>query len=220
MWTKHERQSAFDRALVSDTEYVLPVRFDDTEIPALRVGTGYLDLRDRTPRELAEMIAKKVGAAVAAPSAGWEYQLFSDTVAMNLRKLKDKQLNHEMGYAVPRCGDHGHRRARLLHDAHPHVRRHRQRHRGPALARQAAVGVRPGGTTWRQREDPAPGQRVRESYENLLDWAAACAAPRRRTVSPRSTRSPRSWPTSRSSRSRSSWSSSRPPPNAVPATCS
>jgi TIR domain len=101
MWTKHERQSAFDRAMVSDTEYVLPVRFDNTEIPALRVGTGYLDISNRTPRELAEMIAKKVGAAVAAPSAGWEYQLFSDTVAMNLLKLKAKRLDHEMEYAAP-----------------------------------------------------------------------------------------------------------------------
>ncbi|RAS60203.1 TIR domain-containing protein [Lentzea atacamensis] len=99
MWTKHERQAAFDRALVSDIEYVLPARFDDTEIPALRVGTGYIDLRNRTPRELAEMIAEKVGTAISAPAAGWEYQLFSDTVTMNLRKLKDKQLSHEMGFA-------------------------------------------------------------------------------------------------------------------------
>jgi hypothetical protein len=99
MWTKHERQAAFDRAMVSDTEYVLPARFDDTEIPALRVGTGYIDLRHRTPRELAVMIAAKVGTEVGAPQAGWEYQLFSDTVALNLRKLKDKQLSHEMGFS-------------------------------------------------------------------------------------------------------------------------
>ena len=99
MWTKHERRAAFDRALVSETEYVLPVRFDQTEIPALRVGTGYLDLTNRTPRELAVMIAEKVGAEVGPPPAGWEYQLFSDTVALHLRKLKDKQLSHEMGFA-------------------------------------------------------------------------------------------------------------------------
>ncbi|SFR15266.1 TIR domain-containing protein [Lentzea waywayandensis] len=103
MWTKHERQSAFDRALVSDTEYVLPVRFDDTEIPALRVGTGYLDIRNRTPRELAEMIAKKVGAAVSStPKAGWEYQLFADTVGLHMRNLKDKRISHEMGSVKPK----------------------------------------------------------------------------------------------------------------------
>ncbi|MFI6101945.1 toll/interleukin-1 receptor domain-containing protein [Lentzea sp. NPDC051213] len=99
MWTKHERQSAFDRAMVSDTEYVLPARFDDTQLPALRVGTGFIDLRNRTPRELAEMIARKVGVAVGPPEPGWEYQLFSDTVAMNLSKLTEKKLSHQMAYA-------------------------------------------------------------------------------------------------------------------------
>src|SRR5687768_17240369 len=49
MWTRHERRAAFDRTLVSDTEYLLPVRFDDTEIPGMRPSLGYLDLRDRTP---------------------------------------------------------------------------------------------------------------------------------------------------------------------------
>ncbi|MGW6447864.1 toll/interleukin-1 receptor domain-containing protein [Lentzea sp. NPDC055074] len=101
MWTKHERQAAFDRALVSDTEYVLPVRFDDTEIPALRAGTGYLDISNRTPRELAEMIARKVGTAVPGPKAGWEYQLFADTVGLHMRNLKDKRTRHEMGGSKP-----------------------------------------------------------------------------------------------------------------------
>ncbi|MFS8099866.1 TIR domain-containing protein [Lentzea alba] len=100
MWTKHERQAAFDRALVSDTEYVLPARFDDTELPALRVGTGYLDLRNRTPRELAELIAQKVGTQVPPPPAGWEYQLFAETVTLNLGKLKEKKLDHEMAFGA------------------------------------------------------------------------------------------------------------------------
>jgi hypothetical protein len=33
VWTTHERRSAQARALQSNQEYVLPVRFDDTEIP-------------------------------------------------------------------------------------------------------------------------------------------------------------------------------------------
>lgn len=98
MWTKHERQSAFDRAMVSDTEYVLPARFDDTQLPALRAGTGYLDLRRLTPRQLAEMIAKKVGVPVAPPKAGWEYETFTDVVRQNMRGLAEKKLNHEMGF--------------------------------------------------------------------------------------------------------------------------
>jgi len=33
-WTKHERRSDLSRALEED-EYVLPARFDDTELPGL-----------------------------------------------------------------------------------------------------------------------------------------------------------------------------------------
>jgi hypothetical protein len=33
LWTNHERQSAQARAFTENEEYLLPVRFDDTEIP-------------------------------------------------------------------------------------------------------------------------------------------------------------------------------------------
>ena len=35
VWTNHERQSAQTRAFQESTEYVLPARFDDTEIPGI-----------------------------------------------------------------------------------------------------------------------------------------------------------------------------------------
>jgi len=60
VWTKHELASAQARALRANTEYVLPARFDDTEIPGLNPDIGYLDLRSRTPNELAELILKKL----------------------------------------------------------------------------------------------------------------------------------------------------------------
>jgi hypothetical protein len=61
LWTSHERQSAQARAFESAGEYVLPVRFDDTEIPGVRPTTGYLDLRKMSPDELAHAILRKVG---------------------------------------------------------------------------------------------------------------------------------------------------------------
>jgi hypothetical protein len=36
LWTKHELKSAQARAFAQDREYILPARFDDTEIPGLR----------------------------------------------------------------------------------------------------------------------------------------------------------------------------------------
>jgi hypothetical protein len=61
VWTTHERESAQARALRAHEEYVLPARFDDTAIPGLRSTLGYVDLREKSPSELSDLIAKKVG---------------------------------------------------------------------------------------------------------------------------------------------------------------
>ncbi|MEV7691111.1 toll/interleukin-1 receptor domain-containing protein [Streptomyces bungoensis] len=61
VWTNHERRSAQARALTAHAEYVLPVRFDDTEIPGIRTTIGYLNAQSIEPVRLAEMIAEKLG---------------------------------------------------------------------------------------------------------------------------------------------------------------
>jgi hypothetical protein len=61
LWTNHERESAQARAFKSRTEYILPVRFDDTEIPGIRPTQGYIDLRTTTPEQLADMLLEKLG---------------------------------------------------------------------------------------------------------------------------------------------------------------
>lgn len=60
LWTNHERKSAQARALSESEEYVLPARFDDTELPGLRPTVGYIDLRRTGPIDLVELIANKV----------------------------------------------------------------------------------------------------------------------------------------------------------------
>ena len=55
VWTTHERRSAQAGALQSSQEYVLPVRFDDTEIPGLRSTVAYID--GRTTQDLDRWIA-------------------------------------------------------------------------------------------------------------------------------------------------------------------
>lgn len=64
VWTTHERRSAQARALQSNQEYVLPVRFDDTEIPGLRPTVVYVDARSLTPAKLAGLISEKLGPRV------------------------------------------------------------------------------------------------------------------------------------------------------------
>ncbi len=64
-WTIHESQAAQERSFSSyDSndfqEYILPVRFDDTVIPGMRLTTGYMDANRIAPQELARYIANKV----------------------------------------------------------------------------------------------------------------------------------------------------------------
>jgi len=61
MWTQHERKSSLARALDERKEYVLPVRFDDTDVPGLQPTIGYLDLRKLGPDELGRRILQKLG---------------------------------------------------------------------------------------------------------------------------------------------------------------
>lgn len=59
-WTTHERRSALARVVEEGGDYLLPARFDDTELPGLRPTTGYLDLRQVAPQTLVEYVLKKL----------------------------------------------------------------------------------------------------------------------------------------------------------------
>ncbi len=61
VWPTHERRSALARAVEEKGEYILPARFDGTEIPGLRHTLGYVDLRNKSPEELGAMITQKLG---------------------------------------------------------------------------------------------------------------------------------------------------------------
>jgi TIR domain len=61
VWTNHERRSMQARALRENEEYILPARFDTTELPGLRETVGYVRLKNRSPKQLADLIASKIG---------------------------------------------------------------------------------------------------------------------------------------------------------------
>src|SRR5438067_2678134 len=64
VWPSHERASAQARALRENAEYILPVRFDDTEIPGLRATVGYLSASEMAPRALADAVVAKLGRRI------------------------------------------------------------------------------------------------------------------------------------------------------------
>lgn len=61
LWTNHERESAQARAFSERSEYILPARFDDTEIPGILPTTAYINLSEYGPKQLAELIREKIG---------------------------------------------------------------------------------------------------------------------------------------------------------------
>lgn len=67
VWTNYEVRTAIARAIENKEEYILPVRFDDTELPGIRSTIGYLDIRNLSPEKLANMIIQKLGAEPNIP---------------------------------------------------------------------------------------------------------------------------------------------------------
>jgi hypothetical protein len=52
LWTNHERESAQARAFEEKEEYILPVKFDDTEIPGIKPTIAYISAIEYKPNEL------------------------------------------------------------------------------------------------------------------------------------------------------------------------
>lgn len=66
-WTRFERRSALERAFEKDEVYILPVRFDDTELPGLHGATKYINADQKTPSELSDLIIRKVKKDISHP---------------------------------------------------------------------------------------------------------------------------------------------------------
>ena len=61
LWPSHELKSAQARAFTASEEYILPAKFDDTEIPGIRKTTAYVSLKELSPLQFSKKIIKKLG---------------------------------------------------------------------------------------------------------------------------------------------------------------
>lgn len=67
MWTNYEIRNAISRAIETNEDYILPARFDDTQIDGLRTTIAYIDLRKFSPEQFAQIILKKLEKESNAP---------------------------------------------------------------------------------------------------------------------------------------------------------
>ncbi len=65
LWTNHERKSAQAGAFIEKGEYILPARFDKTEIPGIIPTVSYIDLSSLEPEEFGKLIIKKLKKGTA-----------------------------------------------------------------------------------------------------------------------------------------------------------
>ena len=75
-WTRLERRAAFSRAVMDAGVYVLPARFDDSELSGLLPDVVAVDLHGCTPGQFADLVAAKLADLAISPStvpsrAGW-----------------------------------------------------------------------------------------------------------------------------------------------------
>ncbi|MEP6597504.1 MAG: TIR domain-containing protein [Ginsengibacter sp.] len=60
VWTRHELKAAQAKAFTENEEYILPVKFDETELPGINPQIGYLDFKKFTPAQIANLAAEKL----------------------------------------------------------------------------------------------------------------------------------------------------------------
>ena len=70
MWTRLERRAALARALTEQNEYILPARFDHTEVPGIPPTIHYISLSDKSPAKLGRVILEKLGRSPLSRRAG------------------------------------------------------------------------------------------------------------------------------------------------------
>lgn len=60
VWTRHELKAAQAKAFLESEEYILPIKFDNTELPGINPQIGYLSHDDYTPKQIAELALAKL----------------------------------------------------------------------------------------------------------------------------------------------------------------
>ena len=133
MWPNLERRSAQARDITAAGEYILPVRFDDTEIPGLLPTIFYQDARKKSPEQIAALFAQKIGQATPARI---EFAILSNGAQFDPLTLKMPGYNMMWPQVASITLNHGEGRLRCGRKALRRVD-----NRGEELRRQLSRGI-------------------------------------------------------------------------------
>jgi len=103
-WTRLERRAAFSRAVAEAGVYVLPARFDDSELPGLLADVVTVDLRRYTPAQFADLIAGKLADLATSPSPPGETDR-GPTGAVRVEGADPRLLGVHAAISVPGVPD-------------------------------------------------------------------------------------------------------------------
>jgi thioredoxin-like negative regulator of GroEL len=103
-WTRLERRAAFSRAVAEAGVFVLPARFDDSELPGLQPDVVTVDLRRYAPAQFADLVAAKLAdfGISASPVAGTDR---APAGAVRVSQADPRRLGMHAAISVPGVGD-------------------------------------------------------------------------------------------------------------------
>jgi TIR domain len=108
VWTNHEREAAQARALQENSEYILPVKLDEIEIPGIAPTIAYIDGRYHSPHALAALVIQKLQQVRRSSSVFSRVGIFLDLVYLWYRcdsaegrgKIPDVLLAHAASFGT------------------------------------------------------------------------------------------------------------------------
>lgn len=99
VWTKHEKRSALARAINEREEYILPARFDATEIPGILPTTHYINISNMTPDDFSEIVLIKLGIPLKQKDTFTDSKIQPNT-SKHRNKINPRMLIHESSWEI------------------------------------------------------------------------------------------------------------------------
>jgi hypothetical protein len=101
-WTRHEIKAAQAKQFTAESEYILPVRLDDSRLPGLAPTVGYVDARELNAEGIVQLVMEKLGRTLPRLFRGMDLGHDIDPIRSALDKL-DPTLFEEICAQILKC---------------------------------------------------------------------------------------------------------------------